>query len=177
MEKDVQYLIKKMTDKEEKEAYKYAEKLAAIGTDEVFKAVLGLLVHEDWEIAYLAAKTLGKMEQKEEALDTLMEIIHDRENINRSGELVEALEAFDLSNHFVDVLRIYLFGNYKASTLAKEYLDHTEFNITPRIIKKAKKHWHHYQNNIKKDHAYDLKEEEVNAIFLDLDDLFPNNRP
>ncbi len=172
MEKDVAFLIEKMTDKEEKEAFKYAEKLAAIGTDEVFDAVLGLLEHEDWEIAYLAAKTLGKMKQKEKGLDRLMEIIHNRDNVTRSGELVEALEAFDLSHHFVDVLRIYLFGNYKASVLAKEYLDHTEFDITPRIIKKAKKHWHHYQNNVKRDAAYDLKAEEVNEIFQDLENLF-----
>src|SRR5690606_24738774 len=172
MEKDVQFLIKKLTDKEEKDAFKYAEKLADIGTDEVFDAVVDLLENEDWEIAYLAAKTLGKMEQKEKALDSLMDIIHNRDHITRSGELVEALEAFDLSNHFVDVLRIYLFGNYKASVLAKEYLDHTEFDVTPRIIKKAKKHWHHYQNNVKKDAAYDLKKEEVNAIFQDLDNLF-----
>lgn len=172
MENEIEFLVEKITDKEEKEPLKYVEKLAAIGTDEVFHAIIGLLKHEDWEIAFLAAKTLGKMDQREKGLDALMEIIHSRDNITRSGELVVALEAFDLSNHFVDVLRIYLFGNYKASVLAKEYLDHTEFDITPRIIKKAKKHWHHYQNNTKQDHAYELKEAEVNAIFHDLDNLF-----
>lgn len=172
MENDIEFLIKKITDKEEKEAFKYVEQLAAIGTDQVFQTVVGLLENEDWQISYLAAKVLGKMEQKEKALDALMGVIHNRDHITRSGELAEALEAFDLSNHFVDVLRIYLFGNYKASVLAKGYLDHTEFEISPRTIKKAKKHWRHYQNNVKRDHAYDLKEEEVNAIFQDLDNLF-----
>ncbi|HLW21314.1 MAG TPA: HEAT repeat domain-containing protein [Cyclobacteriaceae bacterium] len=172
MEKDIDLLINKMISKDEKEAYKYAEQLAAIGTDEVFLKVKNLLQNEDWEVAYLAAKTLGKMEQKNEALDILMDIIHDKNRSTRSGELVEALEAFDLSNHFVDVLRIYLFGGFKASVLAKEYLDHTEFDITPRMIKKAQKHWHHYQNNVKRDEAYEIKEREVQAIFDDLSDLF-----
>src|SRR5690554_2062812 len=172
MEQDIDLLIDKMTNKEEREAYKYAEQLATIGTEEVFLKVRELLHHEVWEISYLAAKTLGKMEQKNEALDTLMDIVHDKKSITRSGELVEALEAFDLSNHFVDVLRIYLFGNYKASVLAKEYLDHTEFDITPRMIKKARKHWEHYQNNVKKDEAYEIKKKEVEAVLEDLEGLF-----
>ena len=172
MENKIDFLIERMTDKEEKEAFKYAEELAAIGTEEVYQKAIELLKSKDWEVAYLSAKVLGKMEQRDEALDTLMEVIHDRDNSTRAGELVEALGVFDLSNHFVDVLRIYLFGNYKASVLAKEYLDHTEFDITPRMIKKAHKHWHHYQNNVKKDEAYEIKEKEVKAVFDDLHDLF-----
>jgi hypothetical protein len=172
MENSVDFLIERMTDKEEREAFKYVEKLAAIGGEEVFAKTLQLLKSEDWEIASLAAKVMGRLGQRDKALDTLMEIIHDRDNVTRSGELVEALEAFDLSNHFVDVLKIYLFGSYKASVLAKEYLDHTEFDITPRVIKKAQKHWKHYQNNVKRDEAYEIKESEVQEIFRDLEDLF-----
>lgn len=172
MENNVDFLIERMTDKREQEAFKYAEKLAAIGDEEVFTKTLELLKSEDWEVSSLAAKVLSKLEQRNAALDTLMELIHDRDNVTRSGELVEALETFDLSNHFVDVLRIYLFGSYKASVLAKEYLDHTEFDITPRVIKKAQKHWKHYQNNVKRDEAYEIKEMEVQAIFKDLEDLF-----
>ncbi|HLT06549.1 MAG TPA: HEAT repeat domain-containing protein [Cyclobacteriaceae bacterium] len=168
----IDLLIEKLMDKNEQEAFKYAEKLAAIGGEEVYHKTLELLRSEDWEVSSLAAKVLSRLEQREQALNILMEIIHDKSNALRSGELVEALEAFDLSNHFVDVLRIYLFGNYKASALAKEYLDHTEFDITPRVIKKALKHWKHYQNNVKKDEAYEIKEREVEAIFRDLDELF-----
>src|SRR5690606_20747136 len=128
MENNVDFLIERMTDKEEQEAYKYVDKLAAIGDEEVYTKTLELLKSDDWEVSSLAAKVMSKLDQRNEALDTLMELIHDRGNVTRSGELVEALEAFDLSNHFVDVLRIYLFGSYKASVLAKEYLDHTEFD-------------------------------------------------
>lgn len=172
MENNVDFLIERMTDSEEQEAFKYAEKLATMGGEEVYTKVLGLLESEDWQTSSLAAKVLGQLAQKDEALDKLMEIIHNRDNITRSGELVEALEAFDLSNHFVDVLRIYLFGSYKASVLAKGYLDHTEFEISPRVIKKAQKHWKHYQNNVKKDEAFEIKEREVQEIFKDLEGMF-----
>ncbi|SRR5690606_14067874 len=172
MENNIDFLIERMTDKQEPEAFKYAEKLAAIGGEEVYNKTLELLKSDDWEISSLAAKVLGKLERRNEALGILMELIHDKDNVTRSGELVEALEAFDLSNHFVDVLRIYLFGSYKASVLAKGYLDHTEFDISPRVIKKAQKHWKHYQNNVKRDEAYELKEKEIQAIFQDLEDLF-----
>lgn len=172
MENKVDFLIERITDKEEQEAFKYAEELAAIATEEVHARLLELLQHEDWEISYLAAKALGKMGHQQETLDALFTMIHDGENRSRAGELVEALEGFDLSDHFVDVLRIYLFGNYKASMLAKTYLDHTEFEITPRVIKKSQKHWKHYQNNVKQDDAYQVKEREVEAIFSDLNQLF-----
>lgn len=172
MENNVDFLIERMTDKEEQEAYKYAEKLAAIGDEEVYTKILELLKSDDWENSSLAAKVLSKLDQRNGAVDTLMELIHDRSNVTRSGELTEALEAFDLSDHFVDVLRIYLFGSYKASVLAKGYLDHTEFDITPRVVKKAQKHWKHYQNNVKRDEAYDIKAREVEDIFRDLEDLF-----
>lgn len=172
MENNVDFLIERMTDKQEQEAFKYAEKLAAIGGEEVYTKTLELLKSEDWEVSSLAAKVLSKLDRRNEALDTLMDLIHDRGNVTRSGELVEALEGFDLSNYFVDVLRIYLFGSYKASALAKVYLDHTEFDITPRVVKKAQKHWSHYQNNVKRDEAYEIKAREVQEIFSDLENLF-----
>lgn len=172
MENKIHFLIQKIMDKDEPEAFKYAEEIAAIGTEEAYQSTLELLKNEDWEVSYLAAKALAKMEQRNEALDTLLEIIHERKNVIQAGELVEALEAFDLTERFVDILRIYLFGNYKASVLAKEYLDHTEFDITPRTIKKAQKHWKHYQNNVKRDEAYEIKQAEVQSIFDDLEDLF-----
>ncbi|MEX2593480.1 MAG: HEAT repeat domain-containing protein [Anditalea sp.] len=172
MEKKIDFLIQRMTDKQENEAYKYADQLGEIGTDEALEKTLSILKNKDVESAYLAARALGKMKQNNKALATLLEVIHDKNNKQNNGALVEALEAFDLRESFVEILRIYLFGNYKASTLAKEYLDHTEFDITPRVIKKAEKHWNHYQNNAKKDEGFVLKKREVEAIFNDLRSLF-----
>jgi hypothetical protein len=112
------------------------------------------------------------MDQNNKALEPLLEVIHDKNNKQKNGALVEVLDSFDLRENFVDVLRIYLFGNFKASILAKDYLDHKEFDITPRVIKKAEKHWNHYQNNIKMDEEFEIKKKEVDAIFIDLRSMF-----
>lgn len=173
MEDQIDILIQRMTDKEEREAYKYAEKLAGIGTEEVAQKALALLESRDMENAYLASKVLGMMQDNHFALDPLLKIILDKENLHQNGALVESLEAFDLREKFVDVFRLYLFGNYKASTLAKEYLDHTEFDITPRVIKKAQKHWNHYQNNVRRDEAFEIKKSEAQTILGELNSLFP----
>lgn len=172
MEKEIDFLIRRMIDKQEKDAYKYADELGEIGTDEAMEKALFLLEKNDMESAYLAARALGKMKNNKKALAPLLELIHDQKNKHHNGALVEALEAFDLREHFVDILRIYLFGNYKASTLAKDYLDYTEFDITPRVIKKAEKHWNHYKNNIKQDEIFELKKREVEAILRDIKSLF-----
>lgn len=172
MENEIDFLIQRMIDKNEQEAYKYADQLGEIGTDEAMEKAISILENEDMESAYLAARALGKMKHNNKALGPLLEVIHDKKNKKNTGALVEVLEAFDLSENFVDILRIYLFGSYKASALAKEYLDHSEFDITPRVIKKAEKHWRHYQSNTKKDDVFELKKKEVENILNDLRSLF-----
>lgn len=172
MERKIDFLFGKMLDKEENEALRYADSLAKYNTDEVMERLLSILQGEDMENAYLAAKALGKMDQKQRALGPLLEVIHKKENQQKNGGLVEALGDFDLQDNFVDILRIYLFGNFKASMLAKGYLDHAEFEITPRVIKKAEKHWKHYQNNSKKDDAFEIKMREITSIFNELTALF-----
>lgn len=172
MEDKIDILVHKMVDRDEKESYKFVDQLAAIGTDEVLAKVLNLLNGNDLEHAYLAAKVLGKMENGQRGLDLLLEIILDKENMARNGSLVEALEAFDLRQKFVEIFRIYLFGNFKASTHAKYYLDYTEFDITPRVIKKAEKHWNHYQNNVKQDEEFEIKKGEAVTILGELKEMF-----
>jgi hypothetical protein len=86
--------------------------------------------------------------------------------------MVEALMHFDCSDHFVDIFRIYLFGNLKASGLAKWMLDHEEFDITPRVIRKCEKHWHHFLHNSKQDEAFFLRQQEVESILNELRSLF-----
>src|SRR5690606_7234547 len=122
MENNIEFLFERMLDKNEKEAHKYALRLAEIGSPEVFNRAIGLLMGKDMEDAYLAVQILSNMENRQAALDPLLEAIHDRNNYPNNGALVASLEAFDLSAKFIDMLRIYLFGNFKASALAKEYL-------------------------------------------------------
>jgi hypothetical protein len=79
-----------------------------------------------------------------------------------------AMEGFDVSDHYVDIFRLYLFGSFKVSLLAKELLDYEEFEITSRTLKKAEKHWKHYQYNVKKDEHFLVREKEVEAMLDDL---------
>jgi hypothetical protein len=47
-------------------------------------------------------------------------------------------------------------------------LEYGEFDVTPRTLKKAQKHWKHYSFNTKQDEAFEEKKIEVEAIFEDL---------
>jgi len=173
MDKKIANLFDKMCDKNEDEAFEYADKLANIGTEEVLDELVKILKGSDMDSAYLASRALSKIEDNEKALEPLLELIHDKANKNKNGAFVQALEGFDLSSKFVDILRIYLFGNFKASALAKEYLDYTEFDLSPRVIKKIEKHWNHFENNIsKEDDEFIVKKQEFERIMNDLKELF-----
>lgn len=176
MTQTIQDLIQKMCDKNEAEAYRHADKLAALGTEEVMQALLEVLTSEDLDDAYLAARALSKMDNNQMALVSLFEVIHDKKNQSRNGGFVQMLEGFDLAESFVDLLRIYLFGNFKASLLAKEYLDTIEFDITPRVLKKAEKHWNHFINNVNPNSDdFEIKKAEVEEILFEIKELLNDN--
>jgi len=172
MDDKIENLLSKMCDKQEEEAYKYADKLAEIGGKEVLDKLIELVKGDDIECVYLAARALAKIEDNQDALEPLLESIHDSKNRHQNGAMVQALEGFDLSQNFVDIFRIYLFGNFKASLLAKGYLDFVEFEVTPRVIKKAEKHWNHYLNNSKHDEGFEVKKADVEEILSELKAMF-----
>ncbi|WP_226389323.1 HEAT repeat domain-containing protein [Penaeicola halotolerans] len=171
----IESLFAKMMDKEEQEAFIYADELSAIGTPEILERLKAILISDDYENAYLAARAISNIKDNQSALPILLDLIHDPKNKLKNGGFVAALEGFDLSAHFVDIFRIYLFGNFKSSALAKEYLDYVEFDITPRTIRKAQKHWKHFTNNSNQDLDFEEKKAEVEAIFADLQGLFDAN--
>jgi len=173
MEQNISILLEKMCDKNEEQSFVYADKLAAIGSEEVVDALLQVLHAGDIENAYLAARALKNITDNQKALAPLLDYIHQKSMQNKNGAFVEALEGFDLSEHFVDIFRIYLFGNFKSSLLAKEYLDYVEFNITPRVVKKAEKHWNHFLNNVNPDaDDFIIKKEEAEIIISEIKALF-----
>ncbi|MDN3670855.1 HEAT repeat domain-containing protein [Echinicola jeungdonensis] len=172
MAESIDQLIQNMCNKADEDAFLYADKLSQIGTKEVLEKLIEILKGEDIEDAYLAVRALSQMENNQEALEPLMEIIHSPANKDKNGIFVQYLEGFDLSQKFVDILRLYLFGNFKTSFLAKNYLDYTEFDITPRVIRKAEKHWKHFQHNCNHDHTYEIKKQEVESILGDLKAMF-----
>ncbi len=167
------FLIERMCDKDEDEAYNYADKLAEIGSEEVLHELIKILKGEDLDNAYLAARALAKMDNNMEALDPMFDVILDKENKNKNGAFVQALEGFDLSSKIVEICRIYLFGNFKSSALAKVYLDYEEFDVSPRVIKKIEKHLNHFENNIARDDGeYIIKKNEVEKIVNEMRELF-----
>ncbi|PSL07520.1 HEAT repeat domain-containing protein [Cecembia rubra] len=172
MSTEIQGLIHKMCNKDEAEAYVFADQLAKIGTEEVLKELLIILKSGDMDNAFLAARALSQLNENQLALDELLEVIHDKKNQHQNGGLVQMLGGFDLSDKFVDIFRIFLFGNFKASLFAKEYLDTVEFEISPRVLKKVEKHWNHYLNNSNPNDDHEkIKRSEAEEIIKEIKEL------
>ena len=157
--------------KKDEDVYRNVEVLAKIGGPDVIERLLTMLYEEDLDIQYLAVKTLSQIENNQSALPGLFSAIHDPKLKSRNGSLVQALEGFDVSDHFIDIFKLYLNGGLKAAAMAKDLLDYTEFNISSRTLKKAKKHLHHFVNNSFKDDSSDSKIIEATDIINDLEVL------
>lgn len=161
-----------MCDPKEDEAYHFADKLGAMADEETKNQLITLVKGDNWEVAYLACRALSKTPWNEESLDAIFEAVFDKKNKSVQGAFTQILEEFDLAERFVDIFRVYLFGNFKASTLAKDYLDSVEFDITPRTIRKAEKHWNHYLHNPEDEGSLILKKSEVEPMLQELKELF-----
>jgi len=172
MQEEIQKLFDRMCDPKESEAYHFADKLGGMADDEAKVRLIELVKGDHWEVAYLACRALSRTKYQEEALDVIFETIFDKKNKSVQGAFVQILEEFDLSTRFVDVFKVYLFGNFKASTLAKDYLDGVEFDITPRTIRKAEKHWNHYLHNPEDEGSLTLKKSEVEPMLQEMRGLF-----
>ncbi|MEQ9164921.1 MAG: HEAT repeat domain-containing protein [Fulvivirga sp.] len=171
MANDIPALINSLNGSLPENAYEISDTLGHIGKEEVLEAMIKLLSHENDENRIIAARTLGKLKDNAAALPNLLDAIQTKENAHIAGDLLMALEGFDISDRFVEIFKLYLFGSFKVSRIAKDLLDYKEFDITPRVIKKAKKHWNHYSNNVKQDDAYLLRKEEVEEMLVDLEDF------
>ncbi|MCK5370599.1 MAG: HEAT repeat domain-containing protein [Cyclobacteriaceae bacterium] len=165
---DITTYLEQLSGKLNESAYKASDSLGRIGSEPVVKAMIELLNHSYPESRIMAAKTLGLVKNNNEALVPLLEAIKNKENSSIAGDLMIALEGFDVSENYVELFKLYLFGSYKVSMVAKDLLDYKEFSITPRVIKKAQKHWDHYSNNIKQDEVYVLRLIEVEEMLSDL---------
>ncbi|EOZ98591.1 hypothetical protein A33Q_1245 [Indibacter alkaliphilus LW1] len=173
MENKIEDYISRMCDPTEKDAYIFADKLAKIGDEAVIQRLIEILKSDDHENAQLAAMALSKIKNNFTALEPMLEVIHKKENKLSNGVFVQSLEGFDLSGKFIDLFRIYLFGNFKSSALAKEMLDTVEFELTPRVLKKMEKHWNHFQNNTDTNsNEFEIKKMEVEEMFEEIKEIF-----
>lgn len=163
---EISALVEQLSQELDEQAIKASDLLAKDGSEEVIVELTKLLKHANDESKILAARTLGLIKDNHSALDALFESIDDNPSI--AGELLVHLEHFDLSDRYVPLFKLSLFGGFKVSSVAQDFLDHKEFDITPRVIKKAKKAWNHYENNVKHDELFDLKKLEVEEILNDL---------
>lgn len=163
---DISALVNQLSGELTDQAYKASDALARIGSKEVLEEMIKLLEHPLDDSKIMAARTLGMMDDNADALDAVLEAIESNPTI--AGELLVVLEDFDLSAKYVPIFKLSLFGSFKVATVAQDLLDHKEFDITPRVLKKANKAWNHYANNVKHDDVFALKKQEVEEMLADL---------
>lgn len=168
MNKNVTELVEQLSGELSDNAHEASDALGRMGTDIVVNEMINLLTHPQADSRYMAARTLGLIENNSMALAPLLEAIHKKENATIAGDLLATLEDFDVSDQYVELFKFYLFGSFKVSMTAKELLDYKEFNITSRVLRKAQKHWNHYCNNVKQDEVYELRKIEVEEVLNDL---------
>ncbi|KOF03680.1 hypothetical protein AWW67_07785 [Roseivirga seohaensis] len=166
--------LKELTGELNDKSFNASNYLGSIGSEEVVNAMIALLNDPNPETRFMAARTLGLVENNSAALSPLFEAFDKKENKEILGDLLMSLEGFDVSNNYVDLFKLYLFGSFKVSKIAEDLLDHKEFNITPRVLKKAQKHWAHYSNNVKQDEAFALQKIEVEQRLNDLKSFLEN---
>ncbi len=165
---DITAYVEELSGELSEKAYKASDSLGRIGSADVVDAMIELLKHQNPESRFMAARTLGLVKNNSKALVPVLEAIQQKENSAMAGDFLVALEEFDLSANYVDIFKLYLFGSFRVSMIAKNLLDHEEFDVTPRVLKKALKHWNHYSNNVKQDDLYALRKIEVEELFDDL---------
>ena len=167
---DITSYVDQLTGELGDKAYEASDSLGRIGSEAVVTAMIELLNNDNPESRHMAARTLELVQNNANALEPLLVAIQDKKNINQAGDLMMALESFDVSSKYVEIFKLYLFGSFKVSLIAKDLLDYKEFDITARVLKKATKHWNHFVNNVKQDEAFDLKKIEVEEILEDLEE-------
>ncbi len=144
-------------------------------TDDIYHFLIELLGSDEESMRDIAAVTLAKTNDNR-AIEPLFEAIKKKENENQRGVLVGCLAAFDIDAHFIDIFKLYLFGNFKVSAFAFDLLNTKSFDIRPRTLKKASKAIHHFSHNIgQDDEIAQERKEEGEVILKELEELLTEN--
>lgn len=169
---DIPKLLAIIEEGKDDNAFSAADKLAEIGGEAIIPSLVTLLSSSNHDTVYLAARALSQCKDNASAIEAVFDLIKNGKEPFVKGILTEALSGFDCSEYFVDIVKLYLFGSLKVSAMAKTLLDEQEFAITPRVIRKAEKHWKHYQHNVKQDDDFHAKQQEMESMFEIMKELF-----
>lgn len=165
-----QYKLALLGDNEDK-AIEASNFLANRLNDEILTFLIDLLDSEEEFIRDISAITLAK-NPDDRVVEPLFNAILKSENENTRGVLVNSLAYFEIDDHFVDVFKLYLFGNFKVSPFAFDLLNSKSFDIRPRTLKKALKALHHFSHNIgEEDEAAQEKKQEATTILKEIEEL------
>jgi len=157
---------------EDENAFHAADTLGEHSDETIVRRLFDLLSSTNHDTVYLAARALSKSKDNGVVIDDIFELIKNDKGTFLKPILAEALSGFDCSEYFVEILKLYLFGSFKVSAMAKDILDEQEFAITLRVIRKAEKHWNHFKHNVKLDDNFDLKNQEIASMFETMRELF-----
>ncbi|MFT7381847.1 MAG: HEAT repeat protein, partial [Roseivirga sp.] len=122
MAKEIENAFADITGELNDKSFNASNYLASVGTEEVVLKLIELFKSNDTEARLIAARTLGLIKKNELALPLMLEALKEPENASILGELLMALEGFDISDSYVEIFKHYLFGSFKVSRVATDLL-------------------------------------------------------
>ena len=109
MQAEIERLLIKMCDPEEKEAYFFADKLGKLIDDAGKDRLIELIKGDQWEIGYLAARALSNASYNEEALDALFETMYFNLIFKKINNFTKTLKNYEENNLLIIAFSIYVF--------------------------------------------------------------------
>lgn len=134
----------------------------AIGGEEVISFLINLLDQEDTEIRNKAAIALMDIGD-DKAVQPLFNAINKKQNFNKNGTLVYALQVFDCKNRLVDLFSILFFQGYEARMGAITILNSQIFEFSKDILQILQQ-WKNIQMNPGLCPQYESSKEDIKAM-------------
>lgn len=134
-----------------------AKRLGEIGGDEVTLFLISLLKSDDTGLRNCAALQLERIKDNR-AVEPLLEAIFRKENHNRNGTMVFALESLDCSEKLKEIFRILFFETFEAKMSAYSILSEQEFYFTEEDLLEIKAMWEDIKLHPEKCPDFQVKE-------------------
>ena len=115
-------------------------RLGEIGGENVTLFLISLLKSDDARLRNCAALELERIKDNR-AVEPLLEAIFRKENHNRNGTMVFALESLDCSEKLKEIFRILFFETFEAKMSAYSILSEQEFYFIEEDLLEIKAMW------------------------------------